>query len=200
MKRAILAAALIGAAAASSLAAQLPGPPMGAGQPGRGMMRPRAGGGALEDPASFLLAQTGELELTDAQVTRLAAIARRSAERRRSMRAQVDSMRPERTLRGQRPDSAARDRMRQRFEQMRPNLERLRDQAQADRRDAIAVLTPDQQALAWERVAMRGQMGRSAPGRGPARGFGPGRPRLQGGPMPGGRMRGAGPRRPPGDR
>jgi hypothetical protein len=204
MKRSILAAALISAAATSGLAAQPTRTPMGP-RPGQGPMPgaaaigPRAGGGALDDPASFLLAQTGELRLTDAQVTRLAAIARRSAERRRSMRAQVDSMRPERPLRGQRPDSAARDRMRQRFEQMRPNLERLRDQAQADRRDAIAVLTPDQQAMAWERIAMRGQMRRSAPGRGGARGFGPGRPGLQGGPMPGGRMRGPGPRRPPGD-
>ena len=42
---------------------------------------------------------------------------------------------------------------------MRPQMERLREQSQADRRDAIAVLTPDQQAQAWERVARSGRGG-----------------------------------------
>jgi hypothetical protein len=146
-----------------------------------------ARGGAVDDPAQFLLAQTGELNLTDAQVTRLAAIARRSAERRRALRAQMDSMRPERPFSGGRPDSAARaqmrQQMRQRLDQMRPAMERLRDQAQADRRDAIAVLTPDQQARAWERIAASGRMQRGGMGRG----FRPGRG------MPGGRMRMRGP-------
>ena len=122
-----------------------------------------ARGGAVDDPAQFLLAQTGELNLTDAQVTRLAAIARRSAERRRSLRVQMDSMRPPGAAR---PDSAERARVRQRFEQMRPAMQRLRDQAQADRRDAIAVLTPDQQARAWERIAASGRMERGGTGRG----------------------------------
>ena len=176
MKRSILGAVLVGAAATSSLAAQVPEPPMG---------RER---GAIANPAEFLLSQTGELGLTDAQVTRLAAIARRSAERRRALRAQIDSMRPQRTFGGQRPDSATRERMRQRFEQMRPNIDRLRDQARADRRDAIAVLTPDQQALAWERIARTGQMRRNAFGGG--RGFGPGRGGFRGGPLgPGRRSR-----------
>ena len=143
--------------------------------PRPGAMAPRGGRGALDNPAEFLLAQTGELKLTDAQVTRLAAIARRSAERRRSLRARVDSMRPERAFGGQRPDSATRDRMRQRFEQLRPDVERLRDQAQADRRDAIAVLTPDQQAMAWERVASAGRMRRNAFAPRGGRALGPGR-------------------------
>jgi hypothetical protein len=65
-----------------------------------------------------------------------------------------------------RPDSAERARVRQRFEQMRPAMQRLRDQAQADRRDAIAVLTPDQQARAWERVAASGRMRRGGMDRG----------------------------------
>jgi hypothetical protein len=116
------------------------------------------GGGAVEDPAQFLLAHTGELKLTDAQVTRLAAIARRSADRRQSLRTQMDSMRSQ-GMRGERPDSAARAQMRQRMEQMRPAMQRLRDQSQMDRRDAIAVLTPDQQAQAWERIARSGRMG-----------------------------------------
>src|SRR5205809_3504748 len=45
------------------------------------------------DAAQMLLAHTGELELTDAQVVKLAAIARRADARRRSMRASADSMR-----------------------------------------------------------------------------------------------------------
>jgi hypothetical protein len=123
-------------------------------------------GGAVEDPAQYLLAQTGELNLTDAQVTRLAAIARRSAERRRAFRAQMDSIRPAQGFGRTGPDSAARAQMRQRFEQMRPAMQRLRDQSQADRRDAIAILTPDQQARAWERIATSGRMQRGGMGRG----------------------------------
>jgi hypothetical protein len=55
---------------------------------------------------------------------------------------------------------------------MQPALDRMREQSRVDRRDAIAVLTPDQQAQAWELVAMRG----AGPGfarRGMASGFGP---------------------------
>ena len=51
--------------------------------------------------------------------------------------------------------------------------------------DAIAVLTPDQQALAWERIARTGQMRRNAFGGG--RGFGPGRGGFRGGPIGPGR-------------
>jgi hypothetical protein len=134
------------------------------------------GASAVNDPAAFLLSHTGELKLTDAQVTRLAGIARRSAERRRALRAQMDSIRPE-LARGERPDSATRARMRQRFDQLRPQMERLRTQSQADRRDAIAVLTPDQQAQAWERIARMGRGGGEFRGR--ARG--PARMRAQGG-------------------
>ena len=160
MKRLFLATVMVCSTSvltALTLGAQAPGggPPMpGPGATGGG---PR-GGSAVDDPAQFLLSHTGELKLTDAQVTRLAAIARRSAERRRALRAQMDSLRLQRT-RGERPDSAARARMRQQADQMRPQMERLREQSQADRRDAIAVLTPDQQAQAWERVARSGRGG-----------------------------------------
>jgi Spy/CpxP family protein refolding chaperone len=163
-----------------------------------GAQGPR-GAGPVENPAEFLLSHTGEFKLTDAQVTRLAAIARRSADRRQAMRTQLDSMRPS-FARGGRPDSAARAGMRQRMEQMRPQMDRLREQSQNDRRDAIAVLTPDQQAQAWERIAMmnRGGMGggmrrgfagpRGArmggnfggPRGGPGQPFGPRRPRPEG--------------------
>src|SRR5690349_17338077 len=143
MKRLIVGVALGCAASAMTVGAQQPGRRMGPGQmPSPGAMG-RRGGGAIEDPAQFLLAHTAEFKLTDAQVTRLAAIARRSAERRQALRTQMDSMRFQRGPSGGRPDSAARAQMRQRFEQMRPAMDRVRQQSLTDRRDAIAVLTPD---------------------------------------------------------
>jgi Spy/CpxP family protein refolding chaperone len=187
MKRLILTTVVALTATAAVVGAQGTGrrfgprPMPGAGGPGAG---------PTEDPAEFLLSHTGELTLTDAQVTRLAAIARRSADRRRALRTQLDSMRPNFTP-GERPDSAARARMRQRFEQMRPQMDRMREQSLADRRDAIAVLTPDQQAQAWDRVS---RMGRGGGGRGMGRGFaGPRGGRMRGGVVgPRGGMRGQG--------
>lgn len=170
MRRSTLITILVCSAGATTLAAQPPSPRMGAqGGPG----------GAVGATAEFLLAHTGELRLTDAQVTRLAAIARRAADRRRTLRARMDSLGAECRPPAQ-CDSAARARVRERALAMRPEMERLREQTQADRRDAITVLTPEQQALAWERVASR----RGA-------GFGPGR-------GPGAGRRGAMPRRGPG--
>jgi hypothetical protein len=101
----------------------------------------------------MLLAHTGELELTDAQVVRLAAIARRAEGRRRSLRASMDSVRARFGDRAP-ADSAARRQMRDRF---RTDIDRLREQQRADQRDAIAVLTPDQQARAWDFAASRGR-------------------------------------------
>ena len=166
MKRKLFITAVVCAASAVTVGAQQPRGQMGPGpMPGPGGMG-ASRSGAVDDPAQFLLARTGELNLTDAQVTRLAAIARRSAERRRALRVQMDSLRTQRPPGAARPDSAERARMRQRFEEMRPAMQRLRDQAQADRRDAIAVLTPDQQARAWERIAASGRMHRGGMGRG----------------------------------
>src|SRR5690349_6675245 len=178
MKRLFLVTVLA-CSSAMTVGAQGPGRGFGPGPRGGG------GGGAVEDPAQFLLAHTGELKLTDAQVTRLAAIARRSAERRQALRTQLDSLRPP-GMRGQRPDSASRERMRERFEQMRPAMQRLRDQSQADRRDAIAVLTPDQQAQAWERIARSGRTGGPGIGGGRMPMGAPGRMGARGG-MRGGR-------------
>jgi hypothetical protein len=101
--------------------------------------------------AQLLLSRVGELELTDAQVVRLAAIARRAEVRRRSMRAALDSARTR--LVAQPADSAARRQFRQR---MQADVTRAEEQARADQRDAIAVLNADQQARAWELVASRG--------------------------------------------
>ena len=74
-------------------------------------------GPAATDGPDLFLAHAGDLQLTDQQVVRLAAIARRASERRRVAPATMDS---------------------------------ARSAAHADLRDALAVLTPDQQASAWE--------------------------------------------------
>ena len=175
---------LFSAFAASTSAAQAPGPGVFGGGPR---------GGPLANPAAFLLARTGELKLTDAQVVRLAAIARRADDRRRAFAAQLDSLRPPASGRGSpggRDSAASADRERT-AARMRPAFERLREQEHGDLRDAITVLTAEQQATAWELVSGRGAS--------PGGGFGAGTlrvpsPRRGGfGPERGGR--GSGPRR-----
>lgn len=150
MLSAMRSVALLSVGVAASLGAQGPG-----GDPGPQAAPPRAA-------AQMLLAHTGPLDLTDAQVVRLAAIARRTEARRRSMRAAMDSARA-RFMPGTPADSAARRQFRDR---MRAHMERAREQGRADQRDAIAVLTPDQQARAWDIVSRRG-MGRGMRGQGP---------------------------------
>ena len=99
----------------------------------------------------MLLAQTGVLQLSDAQVVRLAAIARRAEDRHRALRTRLDSLRPRRT-----PGDTARPRGE------RPTgmdlFEREREASHNDLRDALAVLSPDQQARAFEMVVMRRAM------------------------------------------
>ena len=140
--------------------------------------------------AQSLLARSAELDLTDAQVVKLAAIARRAETRQRALRATMDSGRARLTQPG---DSAAR---RQFAERMRTTMERERDQARVDLRDAIATLTADQQARAWELNARRGAMGGGAR-RGGGMGGRPGRGGMgMGGPGRGPRSMPEGPRRP----
>ena len=117
-------------------------------------------GGPPEALASHLLAHVGELKLTDQQVTKLAAIARRSDERHRAMRTTMDSMArlapPPAAGSATRPPDA-----------MRAAMERAHEMERGDVRDALAVLTVDQQADAW---IMRGAAGgRPHPGN-PGRG------------------------------
>ena len=194
MKRLILTTVVALTATAAVVGAQGPGRRFGPRPEPGGLGAGQRGAGPTEDPAEFLLSHTGELKLTDAQVTRLAGIARRSADRRRAMRTQLDSMRPNFT-RGERPDSTARAQLRQRFEQMRPQMDRMREQSLADRRDAIAVLTPDQQAQAWDRISRMGRGGGNGDSRGMRRGFaGPRGPRMRGDVGPRGGQ-GFGPRR-----
>ena len=193
----IRSVAVLSFAAAATLSAQVSGgPPPGPNGP------PPAGtpGGSVQ----FMLAHTGELDLTDAQVVKLAAIARRSEARRRSARAAMDSARTRFGPQSGPADSSARRQFRDR---MRSDFARLRDQAQADQRDAIAVLTPDQQARAWNMVSARGRgmgggmmrgMGRRMGGGGG--GMGRGMRRGLGGPGqfgPGGMSREVRPPRPP---
>jgi hypothetical protein len=95
----------------------------------------------------MLLSQTGTLQLTDAQVVRLASIARRAEDRHRALRTRLDSLRPRRT-----PDDSAR---RGRTGPPTDLFDREREASHADLRDALSVLTADQQARAWEMMAMR---------------------------------------------
>ena len=120
-----------------------PGPPPFARGPafGRGVRAPRGG----PDIGSFLLAHTSELKLTDQQVTRLAAIARRSGDRRQATMRAMDSLatrRPRGDSAGRGPGGPS--------PAMRAEAERLRDQRRAELREALAVLTPEQLAVAWE--------------------------------------------------
>ena len=156
---------LLSLAAATTAAAQGPVP---------SAPQARVPGGA--PAAKMLLANTAELGLSDAQVVRLAAIARRSEARRVALRATMDSN--FRRMETQPVDTAARRQFRDR---MRTSFDREREQSQTDLRDAIAVLNADQQAKAWQMVTNRGA------GRGIGRGG-----------MRGGGMRGM--RRVPGDR
>src|ERR1043166_5358620 len=138
MRTSIRLAVILIAGAGSPLLAQGAGDP--GGPPPLDGMRP--GGGAAGRDAAFLLSHTGDLELTDGQVVKLAAIARRRAVRLRGIRDAMDSARRRFNGPPTPADSAARGQFRSR---MRTEAMRLREQFAADQRDAIAVLTPDQQ-------------------------------------------------------
>ena len=120
------------------------GPPPFARGPafGRGM---RAPDGPAGDVASFLLAHTAELKLSDQQVTRLAALARRAGERRQAAMRTMDSL----ATRRMRNDSAGRGPGGP-PPALRAEAERQREQRHSDLREALGLLTPDQQATAWE--------------------------------------------------
>ena len=112
-----------------------------AGMPGM-MAGPMAGGGI----ASMLLAHSAELKLTDQQLSRLAAIARRTDDRHKAMRTSMDSV-----MRANRPtDGTASSTPRPLTgDEGRAMMTRMRDQERADLHDALAVLTIDQQTDAW---------------------------------------------------
>ncbi len=135
--------ALMALAAPAGVRAQLPG----GGMPG---MRMGAGMPGMR-PAEFLLARTAQLQLTDAQVVRLAAIARRGEAERQALRAGLDSMRTAR-----RPGAPADSMRRAPRGPLMPagaDMQRLRERRHAEFKDAITVLTPDQQATLWETLS-----------------------------------------------
>jgi LTXXQ motif family protein len=160
------------------------------GGPGMMMMMHEGGpdvmmmrGGPGPDPAAMLLAATGRLKLTDAQVVRLAAITRRAEERHAAMRT---SMTAAHAAAGNRQPAEAE------MQRMHQAMQRMQEQARTDLRDALAVLTPDQQAMAFEMAAMH-RRGPGGPGQrghrmGPGGHGGPGvvemRMRRPGGPPP----------------
>ena len=131
-----------------------PGPPPGPGGMGPGQGRP-----AL---AAVLLAHTGELKLNDQQVTRLAAIARRSSDRRAAMRGMMDSLQDQARGRANAPGEAQGAPP----PALRAQMEKIREQEHAELRDALAILTADQQATAFEMAARREPGPGSPAGRG----------------------------------
>ncbi len=139
--------------------APTPGGP-GAGQMGRGgpgmMGAPMGPDGGI---ASMLLAHTAELKLTDSQLSRLAAIARRTDDRHKAMRASMDSM-----MRANRPQAGTTPAQPRPMmgDQNRAMMDRMREQERTDLRDALAVLTVDQQADAWMMRGAGARMGRRA--------------------------------------
>lgn len=165
------------ATAASAQPGRAMAPPQGGSQHAGPMGRPAMGPPGM-DVASMLLAHTAELKLTDQQVTRLAAIARRTGDRRTATMARVDSLRSARMsaegASGGTPGVA----MRAPSPADRDMMVRMREQSHADLRDALSVLTPDQLATSWEVLAARGDRGRMM-GRGMPMG---GMQGMQGGP------------------
>jgi hypothetical protein len=130
-------------------------------------------------PAEMLLSHTGELKLTDQQVVRLAAIARRAADRRRAFRTRLDSLRaanpPAANAPGANPPAAGQPPAPS--GPLAAQLTQMREQERTDLRDALAVLTPDQQAQAWEMAVARPRVGAFARGAAFGGGFGGDRPR-----------------------
>ena len=149
----------------------------GPGAPGmQGMPGMQQGGpppAPRGDAASMLLSHTGELKLTDAQVTRLAAIARKAAEHRTAMRATGDSLHNA-MMKSHMSQPASPNNPPappQENPAMRALMEKTRQAQHENLRDALAVLTPEQQASAFEFAVRGGPRQRHAPGAG-GRGMG----------------------------
>jgi hypothetical protein len=120
-----------------------------------GASAPLAAQGPAPRPGvTFLLSHTGSLELTDAQVVKLAAIARRQADRHKAMRASFDSARAQWKGRAGARDTSMAGRS-DRMAGAMAAMKKEHDAMHADLRDAIAVLNADQQAKAWELISMR---------------------------------------------
>jgi len=121
------------------------------------MMDARAMAPAMTmDAASMFLGCTGELQLTDAQVTKLATIARRSQARQAAMRARMDSAMTTARMSDGGQDGGAPMMMVVLRRSMPTDAEQKAQHD--DDRDAFAILTPDQLATAWETMGMHHAM------------------------------------------
>jgi hypothetical protein len=122
----------------------------------RAMVEPRLMAMMPMDAASMFLGCTGELQLTDMQVTKLAAIARRSQARQAALRSRVDSA----VAMGRASDGGQDGAGPMVFAVMRRAMptDAERKAQHEDDRDAFAVLTPDQLATAWETMGARHEM------------------------------------------
>lgn len=110
----------------------------------------------MKDAASMFLAHTGDLQLTDAQVTRLAAIARRAEAREKAIRTRMDSSMATMHERVEAPQDgmpAARTMVMKMMRGPMPT-EAERKAQHEDNREAFAVPTPDQLATLWEMMMM----------------------------------------------
>ncbi len=106
----------------------------------------------MMDVASMFLAHTGDLQLTDAQVTKLAAIARRAESRQKAIRARMDSAMTAMHARAEaQPHEGMGGGMAAMMMMHMPMPTEAERKAQHDDdREAFAVPTPDQLATAWE--------------------------------------------------
>jgi hypothetical protein len=114
----------------------------------------------MMDAASMLLSHTGELQLTDAQVTKLAAIARRAEGREKAMHARMDSsmamvMMHERAETPQHDGMAGAKAMMMMRSPMLTDAERKAQHE--DDREAFSVATADQLATLWEMMSHHGR-------------------------------------------
>ncbi|MBV9773321.1 MAG: hypothetical protein JO040_05195 [Gemmatimonadetes bacterium] len=151
-RKVLLLAALLTAPAPALVAqtAQYPAP-AAAGRPQQGMMR---------SPIARLLEQRDTLRLTAEQVTRLEAIDRDLQQQNQPYTQQLQQLRPEGGQRREDMSDADREAMRERFEQLRPLMEKMRSNNQAAMEKAKAVLTPEQQQLAQSLMPQRRPGGR----------------------------------------
>lgn len=110
-----------------------------------GPMRRMGPGGIMGgNVASMLLGQTAALKLSDAQVTRLASLARAAEAQQAEMRTQMEAMHKQ--MMANPPRAGAPMAM---PADMEARMKAAHDQMHANVRDALAVLTPDQLAMAW---------------------------------------------------
>lgn len=126
------------------------------------MQRPQQGMRGGAGGAEQFLARTGELGLTDQQVVRLAAIARRAearrVEQRAAMPAPAAGMRMGMRAGGTPADSATRAARMAQMQGMQARMQAMRESREADLKDAIAILTPEQQAKVLSSRMRRGGM------------------------------------------